>query len=204
MSKSSKNCNICHAAKHKTGKCFQKNLYDRLVGNIRQFIEDHVGLDNQDQNWVIRSVCAIPKCEKNALKYIITTMLFVYQYYSPYNNKWYTIDARSETPTKPIGKHTKMQLENLYVRIVTRFIDTFVEIRLDEKRYMKKEEEEAEQDQCPICLESIKGQNTCTTTCGHSFCSPCFFTAMQSQIDQRGTSLCPLCRRTCIETRPRY
>ena len=122
----------------------------------------------------------------------------------PHNNKWYTIDARSETPTKPIGKHTKMQLENLYVRIVTRFIDTFVEIRLDEKRYMKKEEEEAEQDQCPICLESIKGQNTCTTTCGHSFCSPCFFTAMQSQIDQRGTSLCPLCRRTCIETRPRY
>lgn len=204
MSKSSKNCNICHAAKHKTGKCFQKNLYDRLVGNVRQFIEDHVGLDNQDQNWVIRSVCAIPKCEKNALKYIVTTMLLVYSYYSPHNHKWYTIDARSETPTKPIGKHTKIQLENLYVRIMTKFIDTFVEIRLDEKKYMKKEEEEAEQDQCPICLESIEGQKTCTTTCGHSFCSPCFFTAMQSQIDQRGTSLCPLCRRTCIETRSRY
>ena len=79
MSKSSKNCNICHAAKHKTGKCFQKNLYDRLVGNVRQFIEDHVGLDNQDQNWVIRSVCAIPKCEKNALKYInrLSDFLFV-------------------------------------------------------------------------------------------------------------------------------
>jgi hypothetical protein len=203
MSKSLKNCSICHAAKHKTGKCFQKNLYDRLVGNVRQFILDHVGLDNQDQDWVIRSVCVVPKCEKNALKYIITKMLYVSSYYSPDINKSYTIDVTGENPTKPLGKHTKLQLEHLYVRIVRRLIDIFVEVRLDEKRYMKKNEEEEEQ-QCPICLESTKDKKTCTTTCGHSFCSPCFFTTMQSQIDQRGTSTCPLCRTTCLSSRSIY
>jgi hypothetical protein len=104
-------------------------------------------------------------------------------------------------PTKPIGKHTKLQLERLYVVIMKKVIDIFVEIRHDEKMFTKTEEED---EQCPICLESTKGQKTCTTECGHSFCSPCFFTAMQSQIDQRGTSVCPLCRATCIETRSRY
>lgn len=204
MSKSLKNCSICHAAKHKTGKCFQKKLYDKIWFNQRQYIEDHVGLDNQDQNWVIRNICDVPNCDKNALKYLVTIMLRVYTYYSSHINKWYTIVPLTHcSPTKPLGKHTKLQLERLYVKIMTRIIDIFVEIRLDEKRYMKKEEEEAEQDQCPICLESIKGQKTCTTTCGHSFCSPCFFTAMQSQIDQRGVSTCPLCRAQCLG-RSRY
>ena len=204
MSKSLKNCSICHAAKHKTGKCFQKKLYDKIWFNQRQYIEDHVGLDNQDQNWVIRHICDVPNCDKNALKYLVTIMLRVYTYYSSHINKRYTIAPLTHcSPTKPLGKHTKLQLERLYVKIMTRIIDIFVEIRLDEKRYMKKEEEEAEQDQCPICLESIKGQKTCTTTCGHSFCSPCFFTAMQSQIDQRGVSTCPLCRAQCLG-RSRY
>ena len=199
MSKSLKNCSLCHAAKHKTGKCFQKNLYDRLIGNLRQFIQDHVGLDNQDQNWVIRSVCEVPKCEKNALKYIVTYWLYERCFFSPASNKWYKIDASGEKPTKPLSKHTKLQLERLYVRIMKRIIHIFVEIRYDEKKYMKEEEE-----QCPICLESTKDKKICTTTCGHSFCSPCFFTTMQSQIEQRGKSTCPLCRTTCLETRSRY
>ena len=202
MSKSLKNCSICHAAKHKTGKCFQKNLYDKLISNQQRYIEDHVELDNQDQNWVIRSVCEVPLCDKNSLKYIVTHWLIIKKiYYSSINNKWYEIDASCVKPTKPIGKHTKLQLERLYVVIMKKVIDIFVEIRHDEKMFTKTEEED---EQCPICLESTKGQKTCTTECGHSFCSPCFFTTMQSQIDQRGKSTCPLCRTTCLETRSRY
>ena len=202
MSKSLKNCSVCHAAKHKTGKCFQKNLYDKLISNQQRYIEDHVELDNQDQNWVIRSVCEVPLCDKNSLKYIVTHWLIIKKiYYSSINNKWYEIDASCVKPTKPIGKHTKLQLERLYVVIMKKVIDIFVEIRHDEKMFTKTEEED---EQCPICLESTKGQKTCTTECGHSFCSPCFFTTMQSQIDQRGKSTCPLCRTTCLETRSRY
>ena len=201
MSKSLKNCSICHAAKHKTGKCFQKNLYDKLISNQQRYIEDHVELDNQDQNWVIRSVCEVPLCDKNSLKYIVTCWMRKTIYYSSINNKWYEIDASCVKPTKPIGKHTKLQLERLYVVIMKKVIDIFVEIRHDEKMFTKTEEED---EQCPICLESTKGQKTCTTECGHSFCSPCFFTTMQSQIDQRGKSTCPLCRTTCLETRSRY
>ena len=203
MSKSLKNCSICHAAKHKTGKCFQKNLYDKLISNQQRYIEDHVGLDNQDTCWVIRNICEVPLCDKNSLKYIVTCLLRQNIYYSSINNKWYEIDASCVKPTKPIGKHTKLQLERLYVVIMKKVIDIFVEIRHDEKMFTKTEEEE-EDEQCPICLESTKGQKTCTTECGHSFCSPCFFTTMQSQIDQRGKSTCPLCRTTCLETRSRY
>ena len=202
MSKSLKNCSICHAAKHKTGKCFQKNLYDKLIFNQQRYIEDHVGLDNQDTCWVIRNICEVPLCDKNSLKYIVTCLLRKNIYYSSINNKWYEIDASCVKQTKPIGKHTKLQLERLYVVIMKKVIDIFVEIRHDEKMFTKTEEEEDEQ--CPICLESTKGQKTCTTECGHSFCSPCFFTTMQSQIDQRGKSTCPLCRTTCLETRSRY
>ena len=201
MSKSLKNCSICHAAKHKTGKCFQKNLYDKLISNQQRYIEDHVGLDNQDTCWVIRNICEVPLCDKNSLKYIVTCLLRKNIYYSSINNKWYEIDASCVKPTKPIGKLTKLQLERLYVVIMKKVIDIFVEIRHDEKMFTKTEEED---EQCPICLESTKGQKTCTTECGHSFCSPCFFTTMQSQIDQRGKSTCPLCRTTCLETRSRY
>jgi len=59
-------------------------------------------------------------------------------------------------PTKPIGKHTKLQLERLYVVIMKKVIDIFVRNNDMMKKIVYKKQEE--DDECPICLESTKGQ----------------------------------------------
>ena len=41
---------------------------------------------------------------------------------------------------------------------------------------------------CPVCYEEIGSNNSCTTTCGHSFCLNCLLQAYSSQ------NTCPLCR----------
>jgi hypothetical protein len=42
--------------------------------------------------------------------------------------------------------------------------------------------------ECPVCYEEIGLNNTCTTTCGHSFCLNCLLQAYGTQ------NACPLCR----------
>lgn len=41
---------------------------------------------------------------------------------------------------------------------------------------------------CPVCYEEIGSNNSCTTSCGHSFCLNCLLQAYGSQ------NTCPLCR----------
>jgi len=42
--------------------------------------------------------------------------------------------------------------------------------------------------ECPVCYEEIGLNNTCTTSCGHSFCLNCLLQAYGTQ------NACPLCR----------
>ena len=47
-------------------------------------------------------------------------------------------------------------------------------------------------DKCPICLQNI-GEDSCTTKCGHTFCTGCLLKAFQKN------SSCPLCRGLLVE-----
>ena len=47
-------------------------------------------------------------------------------------------------------------------------------------------------DSCPICLKNI-GEDSCTTKCGHKFCTGCLLKAVQ-----RNNS-CPMCRGELIK-----
>ena len=47
-------------------------------------------------------------------------------------------------------------------------------------------------DSCPICLKII-GEDSCTTKCGHRFCTGCLLKAVQSNVS------CPMCRGLLVE-----
>ena len=60
---------------------------------------------------------------------------------------------------------------------------------------------EAQDDACPICLESLSetGATMLTTSCGHQFCASCLRAATTR------SAACPLCRdfvHTCESLRP--
>ncbi|KAH8359833.1 hypothetical protein KR093_009082, partial [Drosophila rubida] len=40
---------------------------------------------------------------------------------------------------------------------------------------------------CPVCLDSVRQREPCTTRCGHIFCKSCIENAVRS------TRKCPLC-----------
>lgn len=202
MSKSLKNCNICHSAKHKTTKCIQYQFCNDMLATKLEYIANTFGIINADRNIdFVRAtfqILNVPCCGKNTLKYMVNRLLNQTVFWSAESNKQYFIRHHKQ-PSKPIGKMTFVQLQYFYKNLMQANINFYKEFNTDSENNT-----DPNDDTCPICLESTKGQKTCTTECGHSFCSPCFFTAMQSQIDQRGTSVCPLCRATCIKTRSRY
>ena len=43
-------------------------------------------------------------------------------------------------------------------------------------------------DECPICFESLKNKFTIGTPCSHVFCSKCFILLKESE--------CPICRNS--------
>ena len=195
-------CTICHSAKHQTRKCIQYDFCNDMLTHKLEYIATTFGLTNPNRNIDLVNatfqILKVPCCGKNTLKYMVSRLLNQTVFWSAEGNKQYFIRHHTK-PTKPIGKMTFVQLQNLYKKVIQANINFYKEFKTDYENNT-----DANDDTCPICLESTKGQKTCTTECGHSFCTPCFFTAMQSQIDQRGTSVCPLCRATCIQTRSRY
>lgn len=61
------------------------------------------------------------------------------------------------------------------------------------------DDDDANEDKCPICLESLDSISTKTTIeCGHTFCSACY-TKLAYQQGKSGADLrCPLCRGTVV------
>jgi hypothetical protein len=167
-----------------------------------EFIANIFGLKKVDRNidfvHATSQILKVPCCDKNTLKYMVSRLLNQTLFWSGADYSQSFIRHHKQ-PTKPIGKMTFVQLQNLYKRVMQANIDFYKEIAADSAA-----DADATDESCPICLESTKGKQTCTTTCGHSFCSPCFFTTMQSQIDQKGSSTCPLCRTTCLNSRSMY
>lgn len=43
---------------------------------------------------------------------------------------------------------------------------------------------------CPVCLESLAGQEVSSTVCGHIFCKPCINGVLKS-----ANKKCPTCRK---------
>jgi hypothetical protein len=46
---------------------------------------------------------------------------------------------------------------------------------------------------CPICMEPIGINDSCTTKCGHSFCLGCLAKSLQDR------NTCPLCRQELVD-----
>ena len=46
---------------------------------------------------------------------------------------------------------------------------------------------------CPICMESIGINDSCTAKCGHSFCLGCLAKSLQDR------NTCPLCRQELVD-----
>jgi hypothetical protein len=75
-----------------------------------------------------------------------------------------------------------------------RKLQTCIILELNEKieKIEKKEKiekiEKIEKKECAICLDEIKQDNTCTTSCNHSFCLSCLLKSYKKN------KTCPLCR----------
>ena len=46
---------------------------------------------------------------------------------------------------------------------------------------------------CPICMDPIGINDSCTTKCGHSFCLGCLVKSLQDR------NTCPLCRQELVD-----
>ena len=192
-------CTICHSAKHRTRKCIQYDFCNDMLVHKLEFIANTFGLTKVDRNidfvHATSQILKVPCCGKNTLKYMVSRLLNQTLFWSGADYTQSFIRHHKQ-PTKPIGKMTFVQLQNLYKMVMQANIDFYKESAADSAA-----DADATDESCPICLESKKEKNTCTTTCGHSFCSNCFFQTIQTQLDQRRTSCCPLCRTECISSR---
>ncbi len=181
-------CNLCNSSKHKDKKCPKFAQLDAIIGA-------QVGLMmSRDSRYYKGQFLRIGQ----AFDKPVLMLCAKYLDRGVYCGSEYLTIGR-EGRTKPLSKYTKKQLVHELDRDLNN-LSTMISNILEEKE----QEAAAQEESCPICLESFEGKQTCTTKCGHSFCSSCFFTTMQSQIDQRGSSTCPLCRSQCLETRSRY
>ncbi len=181
-------CKLCNSSKHKDRKCPKSAQLDAIIGA-------QVGLMmSRDSRYYKGQFIRIGEAFDKSVLIMCTKYLDRGVYCG---SEYLTITR--ECRTKPLSKYTKKQL----VHELDRDLNT-LSTMISNIREEKEAEAGAEEDSCPICLESFKGKQTCTTTCGHSFCSSCFFTTMQTQIEQSGSSTCPLCRTQCLQTRYRY
>ena len=110
--------------------------------------------------------------------------------------------------SKSISKMTNNQLgfacEAKLQEIVRmdRIIVAYRKIMIERQRAHARDHARAESAKtCPICIEQIgqNGQNTesCTTVCGHTFCTPCFLRLLNSDAQVK----CPCCRLVIQEPR---
>ena len=73
---------------------------------------------------------------------------------------------------------------------------------IEEKKEEKEEDKEQEDDECSICLQSLKCEPCFTTLCRHTFHKSCFNNCKrvyleQDENDDKTCCPCPLCRANC-------
>jgi hypothetical protein len=57
---------------------------------------------------------------------------------------------------------------------------------------------ETEEEDCPVCLNSLGDNNFIVTKCKHKICLPCFMNNYNKSLNG---NLCPLCRTKIVRTR---
>ena len=53
-----------------------------------------------------------------------------------------------------------------------------------------------EEENCPICFESLENTNVCITKCNHQYCVACF---IKHVCNSKSNGSCPLCRNNLID-----
>ena len=61
------------------------------------------------------------------------------------------------------------------------------------EKEIKEMMQEEKDNECPICIEEIRGKSYFTGLCGHKFCSRCICDNMSK--NKHSGHLCPLCRK---------
>lgn len=105
--------------------------------------------------------------------------------------------------SKPLSKFTKKQLIDRIIQTSKDFDEQADTIVAREKKEHT-EREQAEENVCPICLDTLSNQAQCTSPCGHTFCSSCFITHLSTELSRRNTVKCPCCRTTTAEITNRW
>jgi hypothetical protein len=77
------------------------------------------------------------------------------------------------------------------------FIPSYIQPTLNvvnvEKQVLLPEEKEGWTEiECPVCYETIEGENICLTNCSHKFCTTC----ISQVVKMNGQKKCPCCRAT--------
>ena len=107
----------------------------------------------------------------------------------------FKLDTSLLIEKKPLSKYTYKQL---YI-ICEHGINSMHKI-INEIREKNTSIASVEVESCPVCMEDITSTtNTCTTNCGHTFCSPCFTKLLNHGVNSRSITVnCPMCRAIII------
>ena len=108
----------------------------------------------------------------------------------------FKLDTSLLIEKKPLSKYTYKQLFIICERGINSMHKMINEIC--EKNTSTSSVDEVEP--CPLCMEDITSTtNTCTTNCGHTFCSPCFTKLLNHGVFSREIQVnCPMCRASII------
>jgi hypothetical protein len=127
------------------------------------------------------------------LKKGIEPMFFVkdYHYDYHYDRTIFKLDTSLLIEKKPLSKYTYKYLYRLCEHEINAIHNMINEFR---------NRNECNIESCPVCLDDITSStNTCTTNCGHTFCSPCFITILNNGVNNREIRVnCPMCRTSII------
>lgn len=109
----------------------------------------------------------------------------------------FKLDTSLLIEKKPLSKYTYKQLYIICEHGINSMHKIISEIRKTNTSTSSVDEVES----CPVCMEDITSTtNTCTTNCGHTFCSPCFTTILNNGVNSRTMRVdCPMCRSTIIQ-----
>ena len=107
----------------------------------------------------------------------------------------FKLDTSILIEKKPLSKYTYKQLYNICKRGIKSLYKMIDEIREKNTPIVS-----VEVEPCPLCMEDITSTtNTCTTNCGHTFCSPCFTKLLNHGVNSRSSMVnCPMCRANII------
>jgi hypothetical protein len=114
----------------------------------------------------------------------------------------------SKDASKPISKMTNNQLGFACEAKLQELVQMDRMMMIERRIMIERQRAHARAESaktCPICIEPIgqNGQNgqkteSCTTVCGHTFCTPCFLRLLNSGYAQ---VKCPCCRLVIQESR---